>query len=1297
VRARLPGYPSSHPISVLSGLIASFLVSFFALLVSVPAVAAPSTLDVALSENAALRAEQVSNAIPVLAHVSDMTVNPGEVADQTITATDGDGNPLTFGKSFGPAFVTVTTTSPGTGSAQGNVHAAPAVSDAGPNQVGVTVGDGFATVAQSIEIDVPGANRAPLLTQPTNMSVPAGNTLTQELTATDPDGDPLSFYLASGPSFATVTTTDPGAGLATGTLRLATLTTQAIGSYPLTVGATDGSLSDEKSLTATVTQRLNTNPILFQPEFAEVLAGGAVDVGLHAVDGDHDVLTFTLVSGPSFVTVTTTNPVAGLGNAHIAPPLSTPSDYYLVTVSVTDGLASDQKGFYVHVKGSHPPTISYVSPMTLRAGQTGAQYFYATDPDGDPLTFSKVSGPTYMEVTTYYQSFSYSQGKITLTPSAADVGTATGVVAASDGTFSDQKSFGITVNPPNHPPVLTPPTDMTVIQGSVAEQIVHATDADGDYINFANGPGAPSYMISFTSGTNTGTIRLTPAPADVGTAQGTLRATDGYGGVADATFQITVIAGTFPPACPAGSFPATPAPATSPGSVSVADLNGDDVPDVVVGTYDAGNIDVYLGTGAGGLAPPVHYPSLLPVDVAIGDFNGDHIPDLASAEYSPSSIGIRMGLGPGTFGPQQSMLLGAAPRNILTTDFDRDGRLDLVTANDSYTSSLSLLYGNGTGGFEPPRNMGFNQYVYDIQVVDVNHDGWPDIMVTLGNSQAAILTNLHNRTFNVISVPLPSYPIRARLADLNGDGTLDLIMMDGNEYFLRVLLGTGPGTFGPATAFSTPSYFRTMEVADFNGDSMLDVAVSHDNGVSILLGNGEGMLGSRMDIPSPSLEAMAVADMDNDLRADLVGGHNYSPSSLQVLLNRGCAPERDRPPHVLAPRSTTTQENVAVTFSVTATDADGDPVALLRADVSGLPLGSDATFVPNGTNTAGVFTWRPTFADSRPAAYPVLFIASNAIADTATTYVTVTNVNRAPQANPGGPYNAIADVAVQFQGSASADPDGDALTYSWVFGDGTSGKGATPMHTYHATGTYAVGLVVSDGALTGVATTTVSVLGVFPARAFTLNGNKTIRLNSGKPTWCVEIEPSNTSFLLQIVDLSSIRMKSQGTGTVSEISAIADKSSVGGDKDGNGIAEFEACFAKTDLRQLFSSVHGSAAVTVTIEGSLLTGGFFQATMDVGVQASGGGNLATNLSPNPLNPSGVLTLRLERSGPLRVAIYDVSGRLVRVVCDEPSAAAGYHDFVIDGRGSHRETLSSGVYFYRVEAAEGVDRGRFTILK
>ena len=1287
MRARLPGHP-------LVSLVPAFLA---ALAWVTTAGAAPAALEVALSESAAQRAAGVSNAIPILAAIGNMTVNPGATADQTITATDADGNSLTFGKSFGPAFVTVSTTSPGTGSAEGLIHAAPAASDVGTNQVGVTVTDGLAMVAQSMVVVVPAGNRAPVLTQPSDMTVAAGGSVAQEITASDVDGNPLSFYLVSGPAFATVSTSDPGAGFGTGIVRLATLITQATGTFPVAVGVSDGTLSDQKSFTATVMPRINTAPVLIQPpQVIEVNAGFVVDLGIRAADAEHDQLTFALVTGPSFVTVTTVDPAAGTGNVHIAPSVVVNTNYYPVTVSVTDGLATDQKSFQVFVRGSHPPVISFVGNMSLRAGQTGTQTVYASDQDGDFLTFGKAAGPSYMAVTTAFQGNGYGYGTITLTPGVGDIGSASGTVSVTDGVLSDQKSFAITVNPPNNPPVVDAPANMTVTQGSFAEQTVHATDPDGDYVDFMAGPG-PAYVSVFTSDTNTGTIQLTPGPADVGTAQGTVRASDAYNGVTDVTFQITVLAGDFPPPCPDGSFTSTSPPATSPLGVTVADLNGDDVPDVLAATYVGGNTDVYLGNGDGSLAAPVHYASLQPVDVAIGDFNGDFIPDLATADWNPTSVGIRLGLGPGTFGPLQSVLVSGAPRHILTADFDRDGRLDLVTGNSNQTNTVSILYGNGAGGFGQPRYLTLNAYAYDIQVVDMNQDGWPDIVVTLSSGQVAFLNNLHNGTFSITTLTPPGFSGSARLADMNGDGTLDLVTGDFNG-FVHILPGTGPGTFGPAATFSAPYLVNTaMTIADFNGDSMLDVAVASDTVVGILLGDGNGALGSRMDIPSQGLRSLAAADLDNDLRTDLVGGVYFSPSSLTVLLNHGCAPQRDRPPHVLAPRTATVAENAVLTLNVTATDPDGDPIALLRADVSDLPLGANAAFATSGANTAGIFTWTPTSVDSRSAPYRVRFIASNALRDTATTYIAVTNVNRAPVADPGGPYTALVDVALQFQGTASSDPDGDPLLYSWVFGDGTSGKGPAPMHTYHTTGTYAVGLVVSDGTLAAVGTTTASVLGVFPARAFTVSGNKTIRLNAGKPRWCVEIEPSNASFLLQVVDLASIRMKSVGTGSVSEIPAIADKSSLGSDRDGNGIAEFEACFAKTDLRLLFSNLHGTTAVTVAIQGSLLTGGLFQATMDVAVQAGGGGNLSTTLSPNPLNPTGVLTLRLERAGPLRVAIYDVSGRLVRVLCDEPSAAAGYHDFTVAARGSRGEALPSGVYFYRVEAAEGVDGGRFTVLK
>lgn len=82
--------------------------------------------------------------------------------------------------------------------------------------------------------------------------------------------------------------------------------------------------------------------------------------------------------------------------------------------------------------------------------------------------------------------------------------------------------------------------------------------------------------------------------------------------------------------------------------------------------------------------------------------------------------------------------------------------------------------------------------------------------------------------------------------------------------------------------------------------------------------------------------------------------------------------------------------------------------------------------------------------------------------------------NGAPAADAGGPYAGVAGSEVRFDGSASADPDGDApLTYEWTFGDGASGLGVAPAHTYAAAGSYAVTLTVTDslGAVSEPSTT----------------------------------------------------------------------------------------------------------------------------------------------------------------------------------------------------------------------------------
>jgi flagellar hook assembly protein FlgD len=100
------------------------------------------------------------------------------------------------------------------------------------------------------------------------------------------------------------------------------------------------------------------------------------------------------------------------------------------------------------------------------------------------------------------------------------------------------------------------------------------------------------------------------------------------------------------------------------------------------------------------------------------------------------------------------------------------------------------------------------------------------------------------------------------------------------------------------------------------------------------------------------------------------------------------------------------------------------------------------------------------------------------------------------------------------------------------------------------------------------------------------------------------------------------------------------------------------------------------------------------TVDV---VSSGGGMAASVSPNPLNPTATLTFSTSRAGVVRVSVFDLRGRLVRVVEPGVRLDAGYHDLPLDGRNERGDALPSGAYFYRIEATEGVETGRFVIVK
>lgn len=147
-----------------------------------------------------------------------------------------------------------------------------------------------------------------------------------------------------------------------------------------------------------------------------------------------------------------------------------------------------------------------------------------------------------------------------------------------------------------------------------------------------------------------------------------------------------------------------------------------------------------------------------------------------------------------------------------------------------------------------------------------------------------------------------------------------------------------------------------------------------------------------------------------------------------------------------------------------STDTDGNIVSWdWSFGDGGTAAGASVT---HAYTSAGTFTVTLTVTDN------------GGLTDTATTTATISDMSLLPVADPGGPYSGFVNEAVSLDGSGSTDPDGGAIqSWSWDFGDGNTGTGATPTHIYLADGIYPVQLTVTDdeGQVSAVAMTTVTV------------------------------------------------------------------------------------------------------------------------------------------------------------------------------------------------------------------------------
>ena len=232
--------------------------------------------------------------------------------------------------------------------------------------------------------------------------------------------------------------------------------------------------------------------------------------------------------------------------------------------------------------------------------------------------------------------------------------------------------------------------------------------------------------------------------------------------------------------------------------------------------------------------------------------------------------------------------LNPGPAGITGADLNQDGKLDLVVANDyqqGHLNSVSVLLGNGDGTFGQASDYGVGLLPWAIAVGEFNSDGIPDLaVVNVENNYVTILLGTGNGKFaNGKSVTVgssePTDSNAVVVADFNHDKIADLAVSNGgtHENSVSILLGDGTGGFSAPTNISVGTTPVGFALGDFTGDGILDLATPNfgDNTVSILAGDDHGgfTVAKSIQIPSSddfNLGRLAASDFNGDGHPDLV-------------------------------------------------------------------------------------------------------------------------------------------------------------------------------------------------------------------------------------------------------------------------------------------------------------------------------------------------------------------------------------------------------------------------------------------
>ncbi len=359
---------------------------------------------------------------------------------------------------------------------------------------------------------------------------------------------------------------------------------------------------------------------------------------------------------------------------------------------------------------------------------------------------------------------------------------------------------------------------------------------------------------------------------------------------------------------------------------------------------------------------------------------------------------------------------------------------------------------------------------------------------------------------------------------------------------------------------------------------------------------------------------------------------------------------------------TTIADGIAYSFSYAATDPDAATTLTYKLE-SG-PTGA-------AVSTGGLFAWTPSSAQLGVANI-VVSVSDGALADTASAKITVIHVNRKPVF-----VSKLRDTTINqgltltFAYSAT-DPDaGTTVAYSLTNAPSGASISASGVLTFIPpavpAGPYLITAVASDGALADTAKATVSI--------------------NGKPVFGSRT-PSNPTTI------------SRNVATTFTVTAS--------DPDGNPLTftwKVNGATEKTGdntFTRTFADLHGTPK-TVTAVFADAGGLKDSTTWNFNITpVEDAGDIPTDFSlgqnyPNPFNPSTTIRFDLPKESPVTLEIYNILGVKVRTLMKGHAANAGRYTILWDGKDEGGMIAPSGIYLYRISAADFHSSKKMTLMK